>query len=528
MGARSFVRTIRTCKATDRPTLSSETLERTMNAHAQNVFLQALHNQLQSLAVPAPGDRWLLAVSGGPDSMAMMHGLAMLRADSLCDLEYMHVAHLDHQLRGPESQADAAFVAEHASLLDLPFTTIAVDIAAAADRAGESIETAARNERLRFLIATAAQHRCNTIVLGHNADDNVETILHRILRGTAIRGLAGIRPVRPAGPDSDAMLLRPMLNIRRSHIQDFLHRHEIPYRTDRSNLSRRHTRNRIRHDLLPQLRDQYNPNLDEALLQLAGTAESLQSILESDAAAALAELTVSEEPRALALCRLSLTARPRIRQAEIFNQAMARLHIGQQRIGHQQITAALELIASGDPGQLQLPSGLLVRCTAETVRLEQTCMGSVNTGLPALTEPVTVTVPGTTELPAGLAWFSQGDSHLFEAGRLQAKLKSGGMDDLATFMKHKNQQIEMLDADKVSGRLVVRCRRSIDRFTPLGATGSKTLGDFFTDAKVPRQVRPNVALLCDDAGVVWVMGMRIAERVKVTPRTRHVLSLKVS
>ena len=194
---------------------------------AQDNFLQKISQQIRDHRMFAPQDRWLLAVSGGCDSMAMLHGLCMLRQTQMPELSNLQVAHLNHQLRGTESDTDAEFVQHQSKSLGLEVTLGSIDVARIAHETNQSLETAARQQRYQFLAETARARSCNKIALAHNADDNVETILHRIIRGTGIRGLAGIPAVRSlteteeqtvSNGNPELLLIRPLLNASRSEI----------------------------------------------------------------------------------------------------------------------------------------------------------------------------------------------------------------------------------------------------------------------------------------------------------------------
>jgi tRNA(Ile)-lysidine synthase len=216
------------------------------------------------------------AVSGGADSVALVQMLIRLETNRP---RQIIVAHFDHRLRAGSAD-DARFVADLAGRLDLPFESGQADVAALAEQEGDGIEAAARNARYKFLEQVADQHRANFIATGHTADDQAETVLHRILRGTGVAGLQGIHEVRPLFGRQDIYLVRPLLTIRRSDVIAFLRDIEQPFCEDPSNVDPRFTRNRIRHELLPLLEQGYNRNVVEALLRLCETAGGAQSAID--------------------------------------------------------------------------------------------------------------------------------------------------------------------------------------------------------------------------------------------------------
>jgi len=503
-------------------------------------FLQELLRQIERWQMFVPDEGWLLAVSGGCDSMAMLGGLVMLRESGVLKFSSLHVGHLDHQLRGSESDEDGEFVRRQAQKLGLEATIGSIDIGGVAKEKGQSIELTARRERYRFLCETAHTRGCSKIALAHNADDNVETILHRIIRGTGIRGLAGMPAVRQlseaglcAGKSSgrgqsDLKLVRPLLSLRRGEIEEFLQRHNIEYRFDRSNLSYAHTRNRIRHELLPVIEDKYNPKIREAIGQLGQIAGDFSAILSREGRADLEKLTLKQEDDCLVIDAAAFAGRSRIQQAEIVYQAMETLQVPQQRIGFKQITAILALAEGDDQRRnvIQLPYGLKVGRTESELRIYTTA-SEHDSDSTARIDKLPLRIPGVTDLGRGCFRIDPRDQSCRCARSLQAEILSGGQELLKTFQLEKTDREEMFDMDQIEFPLLLRRRRQGDKFWPLGAPAQKKLGDFFTDLKTPLETRDRVSLVCYEQGIAWVMGLRIAEGLKVTSATRRILRLTV-
>jgi tRNA(Ile)-lysidine synthase len=216
------------------------------------------------------------AVSGGADSVALLRMLAGLEENRP---RQVIVAHFDHRLRAGSGD-DARFVADLAGRLELPFELGQADVAALAEQQGDGVEAAARHARYNYLEQTADRHRANFIATGHTADDQAETVLHRILRGTGVAGLQGIHEVRPLFGRQDIYLIRPLLGFRHGEVIEFLRGINQPFCEDPSNIDPRFTRNRIRHQLLPLLESDYNRNVVEALLRLSETAGGAQSAID--------------------------------------------------------------------------------------------------------------------------------------------------------------------------------------------------------------------------------------------------------
>jgi tRNA(Ile)-lysidine synthase len=253
------------------------------------------HPLERALAEAWPPAAWrdvtvLLAVSGGADSVAMLRAMTALRTDGpgrLC------VVHLNHQLRGQESADDEAFVVELCRQLGIPHETGQVDASGLAGNSRDGLEAAARKARYDFFRETADRLGARYVVTAHTADDQAETILHRILRGTGVAGLSGMARARPLG--SAVTLIRPFLAIRRREILGYLEELRQPYRQDASNVDVQFTRNRIRHQLLPNLAEHFNPAVVEALLRLGSMAGEVQTVIDA-IVSDLADRCVSRQP----------------------------------------------------------------------------------------------------------------------------------------------------------------------------------------------------------------------------------------
>ena len=284
---------------------------------AENKPMSALPQEVARFltTMPAASGPGVVAVSGGPDSVALLRALLAVRGDAP-----LVVAHLNHQLRGADSDADEAFVtALHARLVaegaPLSLQCTRIDVTAHARQEGDNLESVARRLRYGWLAEVARTARAQWVATGHTADDQAETVLHRLLRGTGLKGLSGI-PARRA-LTAGIEVIRPLLRVARAQVLAYLQSIRQDFRQDASNADLRFTRNRIRHELLPHLAERYNPAVVSVLCRLAEQATEVQSREEG---AAQALLTESELPRAGAMlvfdqARLSGAARNQVREA---------------------------------------------------------------------------------------------------------------------------------------------------------------------------------------------------------------------
>lgn len=495
-----------------------------MNNHSNNLdLLQNIIATIDAYGMLDDNDRWLVAVSGGPDSMALLYALVDLRT-RLKRLQGLHIAHLNHKLRGRDSDLDAECVARHAQKLNLPVTIEAVDIVTSQE-SGESIETTARRLRYDFLQRTAIAQKCTKIALAHNADDNIETVLHRFVRGTGIRGLAGIPFVRDVSTGNTAKnlkIVRPLLNVKRTEVEAFLQQHSIEARLDKSNLSNDYTRNRLRNQLLPLLRQEFNPQVDQAIGRLSRIAEAISDEISDDGRELLADLICQRTSDQLVVDAQKLRKYNRLRQSELIHQMLCELDVPLRDIGYRQQCAFMNLLNGDQTQSINLPGDVRVSCDQNKLTLQR-CPAQDKTlaPIPGAVE-IPLVVPGKTNLTCEFLCLTPGQE---KANVLDVVISEFGTVNLQQLRQHDSYS-EAIDIDKTQGSLRIRFRQYNDRICPLGAPGEKTLGDFFTDMKVPPAIRPQLALVCDDLGPIWVIGLRIADRVKVTENTQRLLWLK--
>ncbi|MFO0837213.1 MAG: tRNA lysidine(34) synthetase TilS [Phycisphaerae bacterium] len=452
--------------------------------------------------------RWVVGVSGGPDSTLLLH--AMKAISDRRELRWaLHVAHLHHGLRGVDADADAAFVRGLADQMGLPTHLERADIPRIVEDGGGSTEEVARQRRYEFLERVALQAGAESVAIAHHADDNAETILHRIIRGTGMRGLGGMSPIRAVRPASRVLLVRPFLSQRRATIEALCQERGLETRTDASNLSTDYTRGRIRNLVMPMLRKTMNPGVADALLRLGEQARWLGDYLDDTAARAFESLIVSEAPRRIVLNARALNGKQMLTQAAVVRRAITQVLGAEGDLSFAHVEAVLRMAAERASGkELHLPGPLLVRKQYD--RLEFCPLGDDHQTPPFA--PVIVNSPGATALaPLEAELFTQVCD--VDAGKI-AELRR---------VAHPFE--EWVDLDRLMPPLVVRGRQEGDRFWPLGAPGSKTLSEFLIEKKVEPAVRARTGLLCDQAGLVWVMPLRIDERVKLRPTSRRALRM---
>jgi len=463
-------------------------------------FIQANHQF-------AGATRVLLAVSGGADSIALLHVMhalmrrGVVRADLLC-------VHVNHHLRGAASDGDEVFVKTQAAELGLPVIARSVDVRAFARTRKLSIETAGRQLRLACLEEVARAEDCAWIATGHQMEDNAETVLHRLRRGTGFRGLAGIWPARPLG--ETRTLARPLLDCHRAEIVAYLRTRDRIWRDDATNSDCAHTRNYIRHRLLPALQRQSAESLVATLGDMALAAHRLHQRVTAQVRQVVAD-HVHLENAGCSIGAAVLMSLPEMVAVELIRWQLAALGCGERDLTRRHYQGILELAGSDVAHRsLVLPNGFLAcRENGQVILRRDTAA----TGKEATASAITIGLPRTTH---------------FGNYRIEATALAEEEWPQAKITDNQDPLQEYLDLDRLTPPLIVRRRRAGDRFQPLGLTGSKKVGKFLTAAKIPEKLR-QLALIFEDArGIVWLCPVRISERVKVTKQTRRILLLRVS
>lgn len=442
----------------------------------------------------SPGGRVLVAVSGGPDSVALLHLLVRLKPEWNLKLG---VAHFDHGLRGEASREEARFVASLARSLGLPVYLGLGEVRQLARKDKISLQMAARRLRFAFLAEVRRDHAYDHLALGHTADDQVELFFLRLLRGAGAEGLKGMWPRTPEG------LVRPLLVAGKDLVLAWLQKENLPYCEDQSNLSRDYLRNRVRLDLLPILLRDYNPRLKSAVWRLMAFLQQDELILAEAARQAWDQVGRWLAPE------LAVLSLPRLRELSPGMQTrVLRLTLGRfvthQEITRAQVEALLALAAARRSG------GSLTLGTCQVARA-----GEELHFLPPLPAPLNrpfVVLPGEGVVEHPQGWRLQAIS-LPEPPPPADPALPGTV---------------WVDKAEVGFPLKLRPVLPGDRFWPAGAPGVRKMQDFLVDAKIPRWLRPHLPLVLSRGRIIWVPGLRLAEPVKLTSRPHGVLELTLT
>lgn len=457
-----------------------------------------IRRNIEQAHILAVGDRLLVAVSGGPDSLCLLHVLCRLQ-DRLGLA--LHVAHLDHGLRGSESAADAQFVCETCRQWGIAATVETADVAGYRRQEHLSLEDAARRLRYAFLARAAISAGARVIAAGHTADDQVETIVMHWLRGAGAQGLRGMAPLQTL-PDG-MFLLRPMLDITRAETEAYCREQGLAARRDRSNDDGRYYRNRVRNVILPLL-EQANPNLRAGVLRNAAVLAAEDDYLRAQTRRLWEERATVERGRVtVELAQWPHTALAL--QRRLVREAWQAAVGAYSDLESVHVEAALHVLAGPPGGQVALPGKLILRRGYETFAiLPQTTQRDDDSPLLTVGR-LPLVVPGLTPLPA-TDWV------------VEARLEAATFD----ITERPEGLCEFFDADRV-GETALRRRRPGDRMQPLGLGGTKKVQDVMAEARIERALRSQTPLLVSGEDVLWVVGARRAELGRVTSATRRVL-----
>ena len=470
-------------------------------------FEKKLSRYIEKEQLIKPGDRIAAAVSGGADSTALLYALLFLKKQNNISADLVCV-HINHQLRGTDSDRDEKFVTELAVKLNVPVITRKVDVKEFAKNAKISIETAAREMRIKALIEIAKERGCNIIATGHQADDNAETVIHRLLRGTGFRGLCGIKPKNVF--ENGIIFVRPMLCFTRKNITDYLTAEELSWQTDATNFDCRYKRNFIRHQLLGELQKQSSKSVVELLSRLLQAAQSYQDSV-SRISLRLWPVIASCQAEAVMLDINKFSQLHPAVKTELIYTALTNLGCGQRDLTQNHYEKILKLTqnCSGNK-KIDLPCFFSVRKEYGNLIFEKLLLKDSQTR--QFSEEIEVDVP--MKIRTGNLFI---ETSLLDTGQFQ----------IENFKKDKSEYIECFDYEKIIPPIIIRKRRTGDKFYPLGLAAEKRIGKFLTDQKIPSRIRNNILIVSDREKIIWLWPVRISEKVKVTNKTRKILQMQI-
>ncbi len=465
-------------------------------------FIQKLISFGEEHQMFSKRDHVLVALSGGPDSIALLFAMMGIRKKYSIELS---IAHLNHCARGQESNDDSEFVRKIGNEFNLPTYIQKENIEEKKVQFKSSFQDTARQIRNEYLMTVLQKIGGSKIALGHNMDDQAETILMNFLRGSGTAGLKGMLPMRDPW-------IRPLLNFKRSEILGFLESKEIPYRVDSSNVNKKYLRNKIRVDLIPFLASQYNPNLIENLSRMASTLSGENAFLGELADNYLQEcLLEKRENEMILLNRTLLNDKPRALQRRVLRKGICFVKGDLRRVTYHHVQAVLDSMDSPKSVWSKcLPGNIEIFISGNCLEIKKILKSKNNILNEGKDLKIPLLIPGKTEIPLARI-------------NLQTKIISSiRIDDFAISNNEAN-----FDLDISGEKVLIRFYEKGDRFIPLGMSGRKKLKDFFIDEKIPQKQRYSIPILTTLKGdIIWVYGLRISDKFRVTSGTNKILNIK--
>ena len=446
-------------------------------------FFKCAESEIQNRNLLSRGQKILVAVSGGADSLVLLYVLNSLAKKNRWQIS---VAHFNHQLRGRSSDADEKLVRQAAKKLRLKFCGGRAEVKKFAAHERISVEMAARKLRHEFLARIAREQKISTIALAHHADDQVELFFLRLLRGAGGEGLAGMKWRSPSSADKQIALVRPLLGFSKNEILEFARANKIKFREDATNFSTDFIRNRIRNELLPLLQKKYQPGLAKTVLRLMEITGAEAEFVSATAAAWLAK-------PAMAFARLPVAVQRKVLQEQLVASG---------------VVADFDLVE-----QLRVATGKFVSVSSD-LSVARDADGKIK----------------LANVKERLAEKFKADEFKLNLSGRAGRVEFAGLKFGWTLKRYGGSrgrsphQTEFFDADKIGGEIILRHWRAGDRFQPIGMKSAVKLQDFFVNAKIPMVRRRNLILATTVGGeIFWVEGLRIAEKFKLTPATKRQL-----
>jgi tRNA(Ile)-lysidine synthase len=465
-------------------------------------LLQRVESSIQNRKLILRGEKILIAVSGGLDSMVLLHALKILSAKHKWKII---VVHFNHQLRGRASDADEKLVRRVAAKMKLPIVVENADVKSFAKKSKLSIEMTARKLRHEFLARIARERKIKIIALAHHADDQVELFFLRLLRGSGSEGLAGMKWQSPSPADKAISLIRPLLDFSKAELLDFARENKIQFRDDATNFSNDFLRNRIRNELLPLLRKNYQQALNQTILRAMEISGAESEFVSRSSERQFAQISQSQLRSAV------------IKEFENEPTAIQR-HILQMQLAQNGIAANFDLI------ELLRQSANQFVSIGANVSVARNGFGKIQLREESKPDFNANELVADLSGRAGEVIFS---GTKFNWQRIGSRRRSLHQKKTESGKRKAGASQEFFDADKVGNKTILRHWRAGDRFQPIGMKSPKKLQDLFVNAKIPREQRRNLILAeAENGEIFWVEGLRISENFKITSQTKRQLVWK--
>ncbi len=473
-------------------------------------MIQSIKAYVEQNNMLTKGDRIVVGVSGGADSICLLHVLKQLSAEyDLC----LIVVHINHGIRGAEADQDELYVRELCQLWELEYRSLSINVVELAKKERLSEEEAGRKVRYDAFFEVCEKERCNKVAIAHNRNDNAETVLFNLFRGSGILGISGIEPYRIIRQSyGDVTLIRPLLGITRTDIEEYLGRENLHYQIDSTNMSDDYSRNKIRNHILTYATKEIN---QQSIGNITEAAASLREIWDylSENIRVRYDALVRQEGETYRISVKAILSEHLVLQKGILRMAMEVLAGGKKDLEAKHVDSILSLVHKQVGKQVHLPYHIIAEREYEDIKLYRMGLIREEDTLQEVQLPVKIKIPGRTEfIPSGMY--------------VETKLFSYKNSDPIP----KSSCAKWFDYDKIENAVEMRTRREGDYLQINEFGGRKKLKDYFIDHKVPQKERDKQLLITDGSHVMWIPGMgeRMSERYKVDAATKKVLLIKLS
>lgn len=423
------------------------------------------------------GDKVIVGLSGGPDSLALTHALCQISGDIGFEVVAVHV---NHMLRGELADADEKFVIDFCSKVGIDCYSLKVDVSEYANKRGLSFEEAGRKVRYEKFEAVRAEVDGTKIAVGQNRNDLVETFFINLFRGAGIDGLSSIEYIR------DDVFIRPLLDVERAQIELYCECNALEARRDHTNDENNYSRNKIRNEFIPYIKKNFNPSINETIIKTIGIMKEEKSFWKAHIQVLFDDICTSDDEK-IVINGLSFANLTISEQKQLMRYCIKKIRNHLVDISSEQLNQILSLSRTNT--SVQLDNSFEV-----SNEYGNFVVSKISAGKKILIEP--------------------------EIHTIYSKIS-----DYSNFCT--DEWTVALDADRVKGNLKIRNRIDGDRFIPLGMIGHKKVKDFFIDEKVPVAKRNSIWLICDEEKIVWVHGMRIHDHCKVTKDTKNIMIISL-
>ena len=454
------------------------------------------------------GDRVVAGVSGGADSICLLHVLLLLREEY--DLT-LAVVHINHGIRGPEAERDERFVKEICEGNGIEFKSSYYDVRKIARDEGLSEEEAGRKVRYEAFYQYCDGHKFNRLAIAHNKNDNAETVLFHLFRGAGIRGMSGMEPCRSISLESgEITLIRPLLDVTRDEIEKFLGKEAIPYLVDSTNLTDEYSRNKIRNQILTYASRELNTQAISNVADAATTLKEIEDYLEAQLQQRFAAIVTKDNGR-YRIAIDCLRGEHVVMQKGIVRLILQKLAGKSRDLEAKHVTAALALLSKQVGRHINLPYGIIAEREYDNISFFRETPGGY-VGAEEQFQAMSLKVPGRTNLPESRKAF------------VTELLPSKKYDPIP-----KNSCAKWFDYDKIENAVEIRTRKEGDYIQINASGGRKKLKDYFIDQKIPQKARNSQLLITDGSHVMWIPGIgdRMSEKYKVEPSTTRILLIKM-